>query len=95
MINLYEVKHIPKLKIETEYYFPYHSFVQTTFDGMFFVVGRTNCGGRHYSKSINNYNIAIKMYNDYCDMVSYFGGGTVELYSITEDGCDILFQKVI
>lgn len=67
----------------------------TTFGEMFFVVGRTNTGGRYYSETVDNWDLANKFYREYCDIVSYFGGGTVELYCITEDGYDIVSSQVV
>lgn len=94
-ITFFEIKHTPRTQNKTAKTIPNSNHTKTTFTGTFFVVGRTNTGGRYYSKTLNDWNIATKIYKDYCDIVSYFGGGTVELYSISKDGYDIISSDII
>ena len=66
-----------------------------TFLGRFFVVGRTNTGGRYYSETVKDYDYAYHLYCLYSDLVDYFGGGIVELYCMTPNGCNRLIYKNI
>lgn len=45
---------------------------------VFSIVGRCNCGSRHYSEYMN-YETALINMPKYIGVVEYFGGGTVEL----------------
>ena len=61
----------------------------------FFAVGRTNLGARFYSETVDELNIAKLLFEDYIDLVNYFGGGDVELYCITEDSYTILYKTEV
>lgn len=56
----------------------------------YFVVGHTINGGRFYSETFTDSLDAINTYHDYYDTVKYFGGGTVELFRITDNDFDII-----
>ena len=69
--------------------------VKIGFDEMYFVVGRTNTGGRFYSDSTNEFETAAKTFIDYQDMIGYFGGGTVEFFAVSDKGYDIIAHVTI
>lgn len=65
------------------------------FDDLFFVVGRTNKGGRFYSETVDSYERAYNIFKSYKDMVAYFGGGEVQIFYVYDDGYDVIeFSKV-
>lgn len=74
-----------------------HTTLKTAifFEGTFFVVGRSNTGARYYSDTIKEWDAANKIFADYCDVISYFGGGNVELFCMNGDGYDIVYSKNI
>ena len=69
--------------------------VETKLDETFFVVGRAITGARFYSETVKTFEDAIFLFEGYCDIVSYFGGGEVELFTLTNDEYDIVKQEII
>lgn len=65
------------------------------FDGIFFVVGRSNTGARYYSDTVKDWDTANKIFSGYCDVISYFGGGNVDLFCLHDNGYDIVYSKNI
>lgn len=63
---------------------------QTKLYNMFFVIGRTFCGGRFYSETTENYEQAYQLFSSYKDIIKYFGGGEVELVCVSKEGYDII-----
>lgn len=55
-----------------------------------FVVGHTVNGGRFYSEPFTNYHMAEHYYDELKSLVTYFGGGYVELLSISEYDYDVV-----
>lgn len=56
----------------------------------YFIVAHTINGARFYSEPFEDVISAAKSYITYEDSVSYFGGGTVELFRIDPDDFDII-----
>lgn len=57
----------------------------------YFVRGITYMGGRHYSESLP-WEDAVIRYNEYRDIVKYFGGGYIELAVSNYDDYDVLMN---
>lgn len=74
------IKKIPSLQPE----------VAESYLGVYFVGGCTNTGARYYSENTTNFDYAIELFSLYKDIVEYFGGGIVQLYCITPNGCDVI-----
>ena len=67
----------------------------SSFNDMYFVVGRTNTGARYYSETVDSYNKAYDIFKQYKDMIAYFGGGEVQIFCIHEDGYDVVeFSRI-
>lgn len=60
----------------------------------YFVVGRENSGGRHYSATMS-YEDCMKTFYEYCYFVERMGGGSVYLYEKYADDYEIIKQKHI
>lgn len=60
---------------------------QTTF---YFVAAHTIDGARFYSETFEDVISVIDVYHEYESVVSYFGGGIVELFRIDEKDFDII-----
>lgn len=56
----------------------------------YFIAAHTIDGGRFYSPSFTDVMDAVDCYQDYVDMVKYFGGGIIELFRIDEIDFDII-----
>lgn len=56
----------------------------------YFVTAHTINGGRFYSETFSSSIEAMPIYNDYKNMVDFFGGGYVELFRIDENDFEII-----
>lgn len=56
----------------------------------YFVIGRCTTGSRHYSESLL-LGDALNMFDVYCGLVDYFGGGVVDLVA-HRDGADFYIK---
>lgn len=56
----------------------------------YFIAAHTINGARFYSEPYSSAINAVDNYNDYIDLVKYFGGGTVELFKIDEQDFDVI-----
>ena len=72
---------------QTDYFITQSKPAETRY---YFIAAHTINGARFYSETFKNSIDAIKTYNLYEDTVSYFGGGTVELFRIDEEDFDII-----
>lgn len=68
--------------------------VMITYKDDYFIIGRTLEGGFHLSEDICEDKV-LDVFSDYCSLVSYFGGGTVDICRKTYDYYEVLFSKVI
>lgn len=60
----------------------------------YMVVGRCFSGARFYSEKLCFENMD-EVFNEYCDVVKYFGGGYVQLYKYTFDDYTIVRDKAV
>lgn len=66
----------------------------TLLDHEYFVVGRCLSGARFYSECVG-WSDTDRYFNDYLDMVNYFGGGEVELFEVNYgDDCEVVRSEV-
>lgn len=64
--------------------------VSTLSDGLYFVVGRTNTGARYYSETVNSYADVHRIFNQYKDMIGYFGGGEIQIFYVHDKDYDVI-----
>ena len=63
--------------------------------GYYMIAGLCITGARFYSEILFNITKAKTEFEKYAAVVKYFGGGTVNLYNITNDFCDIIRTEKI
>ena len=72
--------------------FPKHDCVVNIADmPIFSIVGRCNCGSRHFSEYMT-YEQALAAMPKYVSVVEYFGGGVVELFDY--DGNIVKIKRI-
>jgi hypothetical protein len=67
---------------------------QVAVEEYFCIAGKCLSGSRHYSEDFYDYKDACKAFDEYCGLVTYFGGGVVDLYCFTNDEFEIIKSKV-
>jgi len=64
-------------------------------EGYYTIAGLCTKGARFYSENIFDIHKAKIEFEKYAAVVKYFGGGTVNLYNITNEFCDIIRTEKI
>ena len=85
-----------KPAIKVKYFIPKEPpQIKESFLESFFVGANVIAGTRYYSESVIDINEAYNLFYLYAEVVKYFGGGKVYLYSIGLDGYDIIDSKSV
>ncbi len=72
-----------------------YSFSSLSSKSYYIITGLCFSGSRHYSEIIFNFSNAQEIFEEYCGVVSYFGGGIVYLYCINNFDYEIVKSKKV